>query len=456
MTAIRTQISRSMFGNSIALLATAQITAGLGYVFWMVCAQKFPAAVIGVSNTVIAAMALVAMLTVSGFVPMLTRKLPGADIEERSGLCSTAFVLTITLSGAAGAASALFLPDRMHAAIGTGWLVFLISTGTMASSMVLVVGAALLGIRRAELSLFSDVAGSISRLCALATVVAAGLVVVGVVDAGARTILGIWVGSLMLSAGVAVFLLVRAQPGFRFRPHLKWLHRVRRSVGWDHLAMLAVRTPPFLIPILASAVFHAEELGYLAMTTMIASAFFAVGSAVSNALLADCADDPHRLQIQVRRAFRLISMLLLPPVVITCIFAREVLSFFGPGYAQHSPLLILLLLATLPDALTNVAVAILRVRRRLPIVAAITVTGSLLIVGGAWVAMQQFGVLGAGLAVLVAHTLIAIAFFVVGLRSFVKQGRTVEGSQLDASPHITPSAPAAVDTPGDSDAGVAR
>ena len=130
-----------------------------------------------------------------------------------------------------------------------------------------------------------------------------------------------------------------------------------------------------MVPILASALFPPAQVGYLAITAMISSAFFAVAAAVSNALLADCADSPERLRAQARRALRLIGALLVAPVVITCLLASKVLGVFGADYAHYSTLLILLLLSTFPDALINVAVAMLRVKRRLVAVAAVTRDG---------------------------------------------------------------------------------
>jgi hypothetical protein len=53
-------------------------------------------------------------------VSMLCRQ--SADPEERSGLCSTALVLA-AVSGVAGVAGVLLLPERVQASVGTGWLV---------------------------------------------------------------------------------------------------------------------------------------------------------------------------------------------------------------------------------------------------------------------------------------------------------------------------------------------
>ena len=426
MTALRTQTARGLLGNSIALLATTHITAVFGYVFWVLCARAFSAGVIGATNTVISAMTLVAIVAVSGFVPMLTRLLPGADTEERSGLCSTAFVVTTLVSAVAGVAAALLMPARVQAAVGTGWLVALLGAGTVGTALLLVVSAALLGVRRAELSLYGNVMGSVARLGAVGAFLAIGVLVAGADTNATHTILIVWVVSLAMSVVLSIWLLIRATPGFRFHPHRIWISRMRRSIGWDHVAMIAVRAPPLTIPILAAAHFPPAKIGYLAVVTMVISVFSAVAAAVSNALLAHCADDPQQLRTQARRAFRLIGVLLVVPVLLTCLFAKEVLSFFGPDYADYSPLLIVLLLSTFPDALINMTVAILRVQHRLAVVAAVTVAGATMSIVGAWLLMPHLGIFGAGVAVFGSQMIVATAFAVMGPLRFLVHGESAD------------------------------
>ena len=89
--------------------------------------------------------------------------------------------------------AALLLPERLHAAVGTGWLVALLGAGTVGTAMLLVVNAALLGVRRAELSLLGGVVGSVSRLVAIAALLTLGMVAVGVDASAAHTILTVWV-----------------------------------------------------------------------------------------------------------------------------------------------------------------------------------------------------------------------------------------------------------------------
>jgi O-antigen/teichoic acid export membrane protein len=440
MTTARPHIARGLLGNSIALLAMTYITSLLGYVFWMVCARSVSASVIGMTSTVIAAMTLVAILAVAGFIPLLTRLLPGASSEERSGLCSTALVVAIVVSGVAGVAGALLLPKRLDAAVGTGWLVALVGAGAVGTGLLLVINAALLGVRRAELSLLGSVVGSLFRLVTVAALLTVGVIAAGADARDAHTILVVWVASLMVSFGLSVRLLARATPGFRFGPGRIWLSRLRGPVAWEHVATLAVRSPPYVVPILASALFPPAQVGYLAMAGMISGAFLAIAAAVSNALLADCADDPTRLRAQGRRASWLIIALLVAPVVIACLLASKVLGLFGADYARYSPLLVLLLLSTFPDALINVAVAILRVQRRLVAVSAVTVTAAVLTIGGSWLLMPHLGIIGAGVAALTSEAIVATTLAVMWYRrSLISTGGPLAGVADGPSVASTPA-----------------
>jgi O-antigen/teichoic acid export membrane protein len=424
MTTARPRTGRGLVGNSIALLAMTHITSLLGYVFWMVCAHGVSASVIGMTNTVIGAMTLIALVAVAGFMPLLTRVLPGASTEERSGLCSTAFVVAIAASGLAGVVGVLMLPDRLREAIGVGWLLALLPAGSVGTALMLVINAALLGVRRAELSLVGTVVGSVSRLVAVAVILSLAVVAAGADASAAHVILIVWVASLAISFGLSIMLLVRATPGFRFRPGLMWLSRLRRHVTWDHVATLAVRAPFYVVPILAAALFPPAQVGYLSMAAMISAAFFAVAAAVSNALLADCADTPERLRAQARRALRLIGVLLVPPVVVACLLASKILGLFGPDYSHYSALLTVGLLATFPDALVNVVVSMLRVERRLAAVAAVTVSGAAISIGGSWLLMPHLGIMGAAWAALASPLIVATVLTAMGFYRWLINVRT--------------------------------
>jgi hypothetical protein len=246
----------------------------------------------------------------------------------------------------------------------------------------------------------------------------------------------------MVSVGLAGRLLVRASPDFRFRCSWMWLSRLRHGIAWDHIAMVAGRLPVLVLPVLASALFPPAQVGYAFIALLISGAFSAVSALVSNALLAHCADRPEHLRTEAGRAMRLIGALLVAPVVITCLLAPKVLGVFGSDYAHYSTLLVLLLVSTLPSTLIDLALASLRVQRRLVVVAAITVTGSAMTTGGSfllWLLVPQWGITGAGVAAL-ASSLILASVVVVMLFNR-RRGRSRTAGTTDDSPALVADQP---------------
>jgi O-antigen/teichoic acid export membrane protein len=402
--------------NSMTIAATSNLTAGLGYLFWTACSRNITASDIGMTATVISAMLLVALLAAGGFIPLLIRTLSTADLEEFSGLSSTAFIVTAGLAGAGGALASVFLPISVHAIIGTPWLIGIMSAGSAGSALLLLVNAVLVGVRRADFSLVGNVAASLLRLVAVAVLLSLGVLSAGLASTNIETILLVWLASFAISFGLSVWLVIRAVPGFRFRPGCGWLPRLGQGVGWEHLATLGAQLPVFILPILAARRIPAAQVGYLYMALMAATAFFAVAAAVSTALLADCAKRPEQLQVQLRRSLRLTGAILVIPGVVTCLFARELLSLFGADYGRYaSTLLIILVLSSLPDAVTSVAVSALRLQKRLAQAALLNMAMGAVYLLGAWFTLPHLGIAGAGWSHLAAQSLgMAVVLFAAG------------------------------------------
>ena len=405
MTTVRPHTARGLLGNSIALLATTHITALLGYVFWTVCARSFLRQRRSViTNTVISAMTLVAMLTVAGFVPMLTRLLPGASSQERSGLCSTAFVVTAVVSGVAGVAAALLLPNAcmpQSAPVGS-WRCWV--PGRWAPP------CCWWSTRRCWVS-----AGPSSpcwpaswEACHGSPAIAA-LLTPG--DGRRRCRCerrshdSHFVGALPDDLRCPVHVVTcPCDAGLPVPPRPGSGYPLRRSVAGTTFQCSPPGAPVFVVPILASAIFPPAQVGYLALTAMISQRFLRGGRR-----------SVQRTAGGLRRTSRTTPSTSAPR------FASDRRASARPGgdhlpvglegarhvwrrLRHYSTLLILLLLSTFPDALINVAVAMLRVQRRLVAVAAVTVTGAAITIGGAWLPDAASGNHRRRLGALLAHS----------------------------------------------------
>jgi O-antigen/teichoic acid export membrane protein len=167
---------------------------------------------------------------------------------------------------------------------------------------------------------------------------------------------------------------------------------------------------PLLLPPLVVLRLSATENAYFYSTWMLGSVFLIISPAIAASLFAEGARDPSALPAAGRRSLRLLCWLLPLPILVGVAGGNEVLSIFGREYANHGFLLLATLaISAIPDAVTNVAVPLLRIRGLLPWSATLNVGMGLLALGGAWLVMPWLGIVGAGLAWLLAQTVGAVA-----------------------------------------------
>jgi O-antigen/teichoic acid export membrane protein len=149
---------------------------------------------------------------------------------------------------------------------------------------------------------------------------------------------------------------------------------------------------------------------YFYITWMVGGVFFMVSPSVAQALFAEGVRTGADLRGVVAKALRVITMLLAPAMVVMVTGGKFILGLFGASYATAGyELLILLAISALPDAVSNVAVAVLRVTHRLGYSAALNLGILVACLAGAWILMPRMGIAGAGAAWLGVQVLGAIA-----------------------------------------------
>jgi O-antigen/teichoic acid export membrane protein len=131
---------------------------------------------------------------------------------------------------------------------------------------------------------------------------------------------------------------------------------------------------------------------------------------VAQAVFAEGVRAHSDLRSVVTKALRVISVMLAPAMAVMIVFGRLILGLFGVSYATAGyGLLLLLAIAAVPDAVSNVAVVICRVTRRLGYSTALNLGIMVMTLGGAWLLMPPLGIAGVGVAWLGAQTIGAIA-----------------------------------------------
>jgi O-antigen/teichoic acid export membrane protein len=240
-------------------------------------------------------------------------------------------------------------------------------------------------------------------------------------QAGAFGLFGTWVLATAIGALAGMALVRRL--GRSFRPAMRGtrgqVRAMLSSLAGNHVITVGGLAPTYLLPLFVTARLSATDNAYFYITWRLAGLSLMVSPAVAASLAAEGSHARHDLLRTARSSILLIAALLGPAMLLFLVGGRYILASFGPGYARHGQLLLLLLvISAVPDAITNVYVAVLRVRQRLRHAALLNLSMAALTLGLAWVLLPQLGIAGAGLAWLSAQGAgsIAVALHVMVVR----------------------------------------
>ena len=423
--------SDSLVRNSLYLMASTVVTAGLGYIFWILAAHVFTSREVGIGSAVISLCSTAALLTYLGSSAILIERLPA---RERSSAWTTILVrVCLVTAGVTAVVTALAVPvllaSQDYRLFFSTWPPIVVAVvGAAAWTLVNLFGAAFIAARRAGRLLSIQTLSSAAKLLFLFPLAAVGAGAMGLVEAWvASAVLGVGVGAAWLvprmglgrRPGLRLHRRATVSPGFRLRQSGRPRHRralappssgsVRHLLG-QHLTSVGGAATPLTLPILVVLRLGVTLNAYFYITWMMGSAFFMVSPSVSQAVFAEGVRARSDLSTVVSKALRVVAIILAPAMVLMVVGGRFILGLFGSSYAAAGyGLLILLAISAIPDAVSNVAVAVFRVTGRLAYSTVLNLGILLVTLVGAWVLMPSLGIAGVGVAWLGAQTMGAIA-----------------------------------------------
>ena len=394
--------SVDLYRNSSLILATHAVTSAVGYLFWALAARDAGPAVTGLGGSLLSAVGAAHLVTSTGIVVGTIRLLAEApDGSTRRAEAVRAGVAVSLLSLAGGLLLVTVVPRLVGslAPAAEPSLALALIVSAVATSTGLVVDAVALAVGRTRVMLVRGAVGSTARL----------LVFLVPGETSLHDL--VWSYALAtVAADLLALALLRPRPALEHVPGaLPGVWRRRRYFLGHHATALGGAGAVYLLPVVVLAQLGPVEAGYFYPTWLLGGLFFTISPAVANAYLARTTPPGEPLGAQVRQAVVLICVLLAVPLLVVAVAPDLVLGSLGPGYAERGRVLLwVLALSAVPDAVTNVAVAALRIRRRLTTAAALNASMSVLALAAAFPLLALLGIPGAGVAWLLAQTVGAL------------------------------------------------
>jgi O-antigen/teichoic acid export membrane protein len=412
----------SLARNSILIMASTVGTSALGYLFWMLAARELPRAAIGTATALISVATVVSMVSNLGIGHMFIQRLPGSDdVRAWSRIVGGGLVLGCAATSAAAFVTAAVLPGQ---AGNFGFLSSASLAAALIATAVALTASTLLDYvfvahRASHGMLWRNLALAGGKVAALPALTAAGLHSAGAVLL-AWTVPSIAVSLYTVRAGLG-----RLRPGARLTGAgiTAELRHVRGSLSGHHLINLAQAGPAAVLPVLVTARLGTAENAHFYVAWMTASVLFMVSPAVASAFYAERSNAPGGPGASLPRAAAVVLAVIGVPAVVLFTFGGRILGLFSADYATGGAILLqILVLAAVPDAITNLAVAHWRslgaFRRCLRL--------NLLIAGTSltltWLWLPGTGIAGAGIAWLTGQTAGALAVAAIALRTRLAGG----------------------------------
>lgn len=388
----------SLFRNSIFMMATSVLSAGAGYIFWVVAARTFSPHDVGQASALIQIMLLASMISNPGIHSTLVQVLPHRAPGHAWSLTINAGMVTGVVTGLfAGSVLALVLPLMSHqfAIVGQAPYALALIVGVPLWTVSLLLDQTFVAERLSGYMFVRQAMFSALRILLLVALLL-------LIRTSAISIVSSWVLAAVVSAlwGALLFIprLSRA-----YRPAFRGIGAQVRSLlssfTGHHLINLGGSLRVYLLPALVAARISATDYAYFYTAWMLGTVFSLISPAVAITLFAEGAHTGADIGRKARSAALLTGMFLAPAMLATLIGGRFVLSSFGPNYAERGIVLVVFLVASaVPDALTNLYVSVLRVRRRLIHAAALNLGMAAVTLTLAWFLLPTLGIAGAGVA----------------------------------------------------------
>ena len=395
----------SLYRNSIYLMLSTGVMAVFGFFFWIINARLYSAEQVGIGTTLISVMTLISSFSILGLGNGLIRYLPTS--ERKNKKINTSFTLVILMSILISVICLIFLKTfspkllfiRENIIFSLLFILFAVFTSLNAISENVFIAY-----RSSKFILLKNTVSSITKL-----ILPAFLVTLGAYG-------------ILMSTGIAIavaflFSLMILILRFNYLPKpiidRSVVKKMTKFSLGNYIAGLIAILPVTVLPILITNLIGAEFSAYFYMDMMIVSLLYIIPTATSQSLFAEGSYSETELKVQLKKALKIISIIIIPAIIITSLLGNYILLAFGKKYSNEGFILLRLLsISGIFFSINAIGFAILNIKHKIKLmilldllIATVILTLSVILLK-----MNLFGVVGVGISWIVGQGIISVIY----------------------------------------------
>jgi O-antigen/teichoic acid export membrane protein len=327
--------------NAIALIISSAGSSSIGILFWGFATHLATQAAVGRTTAEIAAMILLTNLAQLSFGSIFERFLPIAG-HLTGGFVRRAY--TTCLIFAFILATVYVISDFGHSFLPSAFIwrgLFIVSV--VLWTIFALQDSVLIGLRASKWVAVENIAYSIAKLALLP------LCVFLSADHG---IFVAWVAPLFFTnLAVTWYLFSRRIPEQMLTPAVADLPSTRELIvlaGAQYASLLTGVFVPSIVTLIVIDRLGAVANAHYFLPALISSSLSLVTSGIIRSFLVEASSEPDALRAHANTALRALILLLVPSIVLGCIFAPELLGIFGHSYEANGTTLLRMLLLSFP------------------------------------------------------------------------------------------------------------
>lgn len=377
--------------NSISLMLASAVSAGIGFIFWIVVARSFDTETVGIATTLLSMSALIGLLSQAGFDTVLIRFLPQAS--DKNSHINTGLVVTGVIGTLLAVLFCLLTPELMPKLSPIldqpAYMAAFIACTVLATWNALT-NSIFIAYRRADFVLLISFVFSLLKV-ALPFVITSG---------GSMAIFLFIGAAQLLNLVLSLTILVRK---FNFRPRLRIsktvVQEIRTFGATAYVSSIFNLSSDFLLPIIVLNQLGPTQAAFFYIAFTTASLLYTIAFATSQACLAEASQHGGPVRPYVIKNIKLAAMLMVPAVAVLSLLSPFIMSLFGEEYqAGAAGLLIALSLSGLIVAAQAIIGMVFKVRKDLRGMLVLPFANGLSILLLSFPLTDRFGLLGIGYA----------------------------------------------------------
>ena len=320
-------VNESLLRNSIYLMLSTGVTAVFGFFFWIINARLYSDEQVGLAATLISIMTLISSFSILGLGNGLIRYLPTSERKDKK--INTSFTLVALMSILISVIYLIFLkifsPKLLLVRENIIFsLLFIIFAAF--SSLNIISENVFIAYRSSKLVLIRNIISSIAKL----------ILPIFFVTLGAY--------GIFMSVGIALtiafsfsLMFLISKFNFLFKPSINKdvVKKMTKFSLGNYIAGFIGGLPVMVIPILITNSLGAEFSAYFYMAMMIANLLYVISSATSQALFAEGSYGETGLKVYLKKAIKIISIIIIPAIIIISLFGNNILLAFGKKYSDE-------------------------------------------------------------------------------------------------------------------------